>query len=116
MPRRGRTSRLPLAWGFRRPWMRQAACRDLPPEILKAFYPPDAYEPTGRRLAREALAKAVCASCPVLTRCRQLVDSIEAGVPREHHHGIWAGENPTQRRWRRRRQDRPGVQAEGVAG
>jgi hypothetical protein len=50
---------------------------------------------------RQKAAKALCADCPVLDPCRELIDQLEAKEGR--HWGIWAGETEHERSWRRRR-------------
>lgn len=73
-------SSLPGAWWGIWEWMEQAACRDVDPDI---FFTPDGEY--GPRRRQERQAKAVCASCPVLRRCR--AHACEVGEP----YGIWGG-------------------------
>ena len=42
--------------------------------------------------AREAVAKAICRSCPVLEECREYSLEVREG------HGIWGGLNEMERR------------------
>ncbi|HZA80157.1 MAG TPA: WhiB family transcriptional regulator, partial [Actinomycetes bacterium] len=56
------------------------------------FFAPNHLERKDERLAREAAAKAICRSCPVLVECREY-----ALLVREPH-GIWGGLNEYERR------------------
>lgn len=96
--RRGRDPKLIPPRGYRL-WEREAACRSVDPEL---FFPPSHPESPSQRVAREAEARGVCASCPVLEQCRTLVDRMEAGVPARDWFGIWAGEDARERGRRRR--------------
>ncbi|CCW13148.1 MULTISPECIES: WhiB family transcriptional regulator [Rhodococcus] len=58
------------------------------------FFAPDD-EPSHVRRRREAAAKRICASCPVLTECRT-----HAMLSRERH-GVWGGLSERERRIRR---------------
>ena len=60
-------------------WQESAACRELPSEMF--FYPEGERGP--RRKNRENAAKAVCATCPVLTACRE--QALRLAEP----YGIW---------------------------
>ncbi len=62
-------------------WQLDGACRGLPPEM---FFHPNG-ERGLRRRTRESEAKAVCATCSVLTECR----SHSLAVPELY--GIWGG-------------------------
>ncbi len=62
-------------------WQESAACRELPSEMF--FYPEGERGP--RRKNRENAAKAVCATCPVLTACRE--QALRLAEP----YGIWGG-------------------------
>ena len=65
--------------------MAKAACKGL----TTLFFPPSAERPQARE-RREALARSVCASCPVTTVCRDFA--------REHHeYGLWGGESEDER-------------------
>lgn len=72
------------AWG----WRGRGACQELESWLFFAVE----REPRAQRRLREASAKAVCARCPVLDRCRQ--DALERREP----HGIWGGTSPRDRR------------------
>ena len=62
-------------------WQLQGACRSQDPSLF--FHPENERGP--RRANREAAAKAVCASCPVLLACRE-----HALAVREPY-GVWGG-------------------------
>lgn len=66
-------------------WMADRACSG----ETHLFFPPPAERPRSR-FKREASARAVCQSCPVLLECRTYA--------RIHHeHGFWGGETEEQR-------------------
>jgi len=62
-------------------WQLLGACRGLDTELF--FHPEGERGP--RRSNREAAAKAVCATCPVLLRCR------EAALAAREPYGVWGG-------------------------
>ena len=62
-------------------WQMHGACRGEAPSLF--FHPAGERGPA--RAAREAAAKAVCASCPVLTEC-----AAHALTVREPY-GVWGG-------------------------
>jgi WhiB family redox-sensing transcriptional regulator len=62
-------------------WQHQGACRTLPSEM---FFHPDG-ERGPRRRNRENAAKAICATCPVMERCRQ------HALANQEPYGIWGG-------------------------
>ncbi len=66
-------------------WMAKAACKGL----TTVFFPPSAERPQARE-RREALARAVCASCPVLEPCREYARE-------NHEYGFWGGESEDER-------------------
>ena len=72
-------------------WMQAGACRSLDPaERDRVFFPPGG--------ASQAEAKALCATCPVLLRCR------DYALTNGERYGIWGGLSERQRcRIRRRR-------------
>ncbi|MEJ0014232.1 MAG: WhiB family transcriptional regulator [Actinomycetota bacterium] len=74
-------SRLPRPVASVWEWQYQGACRDLPTEM---FFHPDG-ERGPRRANRDAAAKAVCATCPVIDACRQHALSVQ------EPYGIWGG-------------------------
>lgn len=67
-------------------WRERAACAGHDQEI---FYPGKG------ETARPA--KTICAGCPVIDECLAFILAAEAGTPRAHRHGIWAGLNGAQR-------------------
>ena len=74
-------SRLPAPTADAYDWQFQGACRGEDPE---AFFHPEG-ERGPSRAAREAKAKAICATCPVLQQC-----AAHALGVREPY-GIWGG-------------------------
>ena len=66
-------------------WMADAQCHGQ----ASLFFPPLAERPDARS-RREIAAKAICASCPVLDRCRTYGRS-------HHEYGVWGGENEEER-------------------
>jgi hypothetical protein len=74
-------------------WKNQAACLDSDPEV---FFP---QRGAGKKQINEA--KAIGATCPVLSVCRDYVDVIEANIPRSYLFGIFAAELPAER-WKGR--------------
>lgn len=70
-------------------WDQQARCRTRDPAL---FFGPNRFEPKRERLAREAEAKAVCATCPCLQACR------EYAVSTGELYGVWGGLGETDRR------------------
>lgn len=72
-------------------WKRQAACKASP----DLFFAPPGREGTHQRDEREAAAKALCATCPVLGTCldHSLGRPGEPVVPG----GIWGGMNEVER-------------------
>lgn len=62
-------------------WQFQGLCRTASPEV---FFHPEGERGTARR-RRDALAKQVCASCPVLQQCRD--HALSAREP----YGVWGG-------------------------
>ena len=66
-------------------WVDQASCKGQ----SQLFFSPFGERPDTRE-AREAMAKAICTSCPVQPDC--------LAVGRQHHeYGIWGGENEEER-------------------
>jgi WhiB family transcriptional regulator, redox-sensing transcriptional regulator len=66
-------------------WVSKAACKGL----TTLFFPPSAERPQARE-RREALARTVCASCSVLTTCREFART-------HHEYGFWGGESEDER-------------------
>jgi WhiB family redox-sensing transcriptional regulator len=70
-------------------WRHQAACKGKEAEL---FFPPGPVEPREERLAREAVAKRICATCPVRVAC------LEYALAVREPYGIWGGLNEYERR------------------
>ena len=70
-------------------WQFDAACRG---ETASSFYPPVQFERKELRIARERVAKSICAPCPVRQEC--LSFALRTAEP----HGIWGGLNELERR------------------
>ena len=74
-------SRLPQPIAEVWEWQYEGACRDKEPEM---FFHPDG-ERGPRRRNRENVAKAICASCPVIQACRDHALAVQ------EPYGIWGG-------------------------
>jgi WhiB family transcriptional regulator, redox-sensing transcriptional regulator len=70
-------------------WEDEARCRT---EDARLFFGPNRFEPKHERLAREAAAKAICATCPVLAPCRQ------HALAEGELYGVWGGLGEADRR------------------
>jgi WhiB family redox-sensing transcriptional regulator len=70
-------------------WQRRASCRG---EDSVFFFAPAYFEKRGEKLAREAVAKRICATCPVLEPC------LDYALTTREPHGVWGGLNETERR------------------
>lgn len=70
-------------------WQHEARCRN---HDAALFFGPNRFEPKRERLAREAKAKDVCATCPALVTCR------EYALANEELYGVWGGLSETDRR------------------
>jgi WhiB family transcriptional regulator, redox-sensing transcriptional regulator len=70
-------------------WAVAAACRDEDPKL---FFGPNRFEPKRDRLQREAMAKAVCGTCPALEACRQYA------LTQGELYGVWGGLGEADRR------------------
>jgi WhiB family transcriptional regulator, redox-sensing transcriptional regulator len=70
-------------------WQQRAACRG---EDASFFFAPSYFERRSEKVAREAVAKAICARCPVREEC--LAFALEVRDP----HGVWGGLNEMERR------------------
>ena len=88
-PERAARSGIPTMWDLQIGWQYRAACKGPQSEL---FFAPNHLERKEHRHEREAAAKAICRSCPVLTQCREY-----ALMVREPH-GIWGGLNEYERR------------------
>jgi WhiB family redox-sensing transcriptional regulator len=74
-----------LASIFSNEWMTRAACRGRP----DLFFGPHGERPQ-TRARREARARLVCTSCPVLRECRTHAHTMP-------EYGVWAGESEDDR-------------------
>lgn len=83
-------------------WQAQARCRG---HDAALFFGPNRFEPKQERLDREAQAKAVCATCPVVSACRE--HALRSG----ELYGVWGGLGEADRRTLLA--DRPGVARAG---
>lgn len=70
-------------------WQAQAACAG---EVAPMFYPPMRTERKVARLAREAKAKAICATCMVRQPC------LEYALANNERYGVWGGLTDVERR------------------
>jgi WhiB family redox-sensing transcriptional regulator len=68
-------------------WQQHGACRSVDTELF--FHPENERGPS--RSAREAAAKAVCASCPVLQQCRAHALAVQ------EPYGVWGGLSEPER-------------------
>lgn len=80
-------SRLPGPLAQRWDWQLEAACRKTNPETF--FHPEGERGP--RRRDREAAAKAVCQSCPVVAEC------LEHALNVREPYGVWGGLSELER-------------------
>ncbi len=75
-------------------WQFQGACRQADPDLF--FHPEGERGP--RKAARDAAAKAVCSSCPVLAQCREHALAVRepygvwGGLTEDEREAIYAGE------------------------
>ncbi len=74
-------SRLPGPVSDHWDWQLQGSCRGVDPSLF--FHPEGERGP--RRSNREAAAKAICATCPVLVQCRA------AALAAREPYGVWGG-------------------------
>ncbi|HEX2039687.1 MAG TPA: WhiB family transcriptional regulator [Acidimicrobiales bacterium] len=70
-------------------WQLKAACRG-PQAVI--FFPPANFERKDEKEAREARAKAICATCPVRRPC------LDYAIRIREPHGIWGGLNEVERK------------------
>ncbi len=70
-------------------WRYEAACRG---EDASLFFAPAYFEKRGEKIAREAVAKAICARCPVRIEC------LDYALGIRETHGVWGGLNEMERR------------------
>jgi WhiB family redox-sensing transcriptional regulator len=70
-------------------WQRLAACRG---EDSAFYFAPSYFEKRHEKLAREAVAKRICAVCPVRRVC------LDHALTTREGHGVWGGLNEVERR------------------
>jgi WhiB family transcriptional regulator, redox-sensing transcriptional regulator len=70
-------------------WELTAHCRRYDPTL---FFGPNRFEPKRERLAREAEAKSICATCPALDACR------DYALENAEVYGVWGGLGEADRR------------------
>ncbi|MER3521199.1 MAG: WhiB family transcriptional regulator [Acidimicrobiia bacterium] len=70
-------------------WQARAACRG---QHAYLFFPPNHFERKHEKLQREAAAKAICRTCPVIDDCREYALAIR------EPHGIWGGLTEAERK------------------
>ena len=70
-------------------WQLRAACRGPQAEV---FFPPSHFERKDEKSEREAMAKAICATCAVRRPC------LDYAVAIREPHGIWGGLNELERK------------------
>ena len=86
-------------------WQTQAACRG---EDLTLFFGIDG-ERGDAKVRREAVAKSICAECPVLQRCRETAFVLKLDS------GVWGGLGEDERASERRRRQRRNAPMSAVA-
>jgi WhiB family transcriptional regulator, redox-sensing transcriptional regulator len=79
---------LPLLVAAQWEWRIRGACRGFSPDL---FFNADSERGRPKRI-REARARAICTTCPVIVTC--LDWALSVGEP----YGIWAGTSPAERR------------------
>ena len=70
-------------------WWERAICRG---QDAAYFFAPSYFEKRAEKLAREAVAKALCIRCPVREPC------LEFALGTRDPHGVWGGMNEMERR------------------
>jgi WhiB family redox-sensing transcriptional regulator len=70
-------------------WQHYAACRG---DDTAHFFAPNYFEKRSEKNAREAVAKGICARCPVQSEC------LEYALEIHETHGVWGGLNEMERR------------------
>lgn len=81
-------SRLPAQTRDHWDWQSRGACRDTDTAV---FFHPE-FERASNRATRTAAAKAVCARCPVIERCR------EHALTVQETYGTWGGLDELERK------------------
>lgn len=70
-------------------WQQHGLCRS---HDAGVFFPPMHFEAKAEREAREAEAKAICATCPVAVEC------LEWALETEEPFGVWGGHSELERK------------------
>lgn len=70
-------------------WELEARCRGVDAGL---FFGPHGFEPKRQRAAREAAAKEVCCTCPVIDACRR------HALEQQELYGVWGGLGEAERR------------------
>jgi WhiB family transcriptional regulator, redox-sensing transcriptional regulator len=70
-------------------WQGLASCRG---DDSTFFFAPSYFEKRREKQAREAVAKRICATCPVIEPC------LDFALSTREAHGVWGGLNETERR------------------
>jgi WhiB family redox-sensing transcriptional regulator len=79
----------PMTTDWSTGWQALAACRGADSSW---FFAPNYFEKRAEKLAREAVAKRICSTCPVREPC------LEYALATREAHGVWGGLNETERR------------------
>jgi hypothetical protein len=66
------------------------ACRKLEPVLLDGLF-------FSEGATEQAVAKAVCATCPLIDACRDRAMTAEKGVPETFRFGVFGGTTPAER-------------------
>ncbi len=70
-------------------WQARAACKG---QHAYLFFPPNHFEKKHEKLQREAAAKEICKTCPVIDECREYALAIR------EPYGIWGGLTENERK------------------
>ncbi|MEH3033540.1 MAG: WhiB family transcriptional regulator [Aeromicrobium erythreum] len=81
------TNRLPMPLMESYEWQYEGLCRTVDPD---AFFSPEAERGSSKQ-RREQAAKAMCAACPVIERCREHALSVQ------EPYGVWGGLSEAER-------------------
>ena len=84
------TMEVPRSWDASIEWRRDAACRDIDPNL---FFPIGV---TGPAVEQIEAAKSICAGCAVRTEC------LDFAITTNQEFGVWGGKTEDERRVLRR--------------
>lgn len=84
------TMESPRSWDASIEWRREAACKDLDPNL---FFPIGV---TGPAVDQIAAAKSICSQCPVRGEC------LDFAITTNQEFGVWGGTTEDERRVLRR--------------